>query len=436
MHQQELLETTAKGALAGLAGTAVMTIAMKNAPSLMEKLGFSQPMAARQQPSGGIQQEEPTQKLARQVGEKVLHTPLKQEQKEIAGQTIHWGYGAAWGALYGLTQSQLPGSLHLQGLLLGGLVGAVATAAVPALDLAPAPTEQPPEQTAMNLALHLLYGWVTAATFAALTNSSQAPISHAREGQWSGRVESSSAGEWPASTAQGREPWKQADFTPLGDQADRQHNTRQRHRPNGGSAQRPGSESQSSDQNARAGIYYPSEAIDNISLPEMASWSPGPSDPSRYTNPGGQMAQFSTQRCQDVMTKDPVYCTPQEPIERVAKIMRDEDIGVVPVVDNPESRMLIGIVTDRDLVVRVLATGSAADTMTVEQVMTRNPVSCRPEDNVQRALEIMAEHQLRRVPLVDDENRIVGIIAQADIARHIQVPEQVAEVVEEISQPA
>lgn len=436
MHQQNLLVATAKGALAGLAGTAVMTVAMKNVPALLTQLGLNQNVPARQQPSGGIQPEEPTEKMARQVSEKVLHTPLQGDQKAIAGQALHWGYGAAWGALYGLTQSQLPGSLHVQGLLFGGLVGTVATTAIPALELAPAPTEQPPQDTAVNFTLHLLYGWVTAATYAMLTDSARSQIRHAREGQWAGPVETSSAGEWPATPTQGTVAWQQASFTPAGQQPERTATAGQRRQPQRGNRLQPTNEQRRTDNFDRAGIYYPTEALGNIPLPEMASWNPGASDHSRYTHPGGLASQHSTQQCRDVMTADPVCCVPDDSIERVAKIMRDEDTGVVPVIDAEVSRRLIGLVTDRDLVIRALATGSTTTSLTAEQVMTRDPVSCRPEDNIERALELMASHQLRRVPILADNDRLVGIIAQADIARQVERPMQVAEVVEEISQPA
>jgi CBS domain-containing protein len=91
-------------------------------------------------------------------------------------------------------------------------------------------------------------------------------------------------------------------------------------------------------------------------------------------------------------------------------------------------------VTDRDLALKVVAQGYDPQTMTVEDVMTAGVVTCYVDDNLQMALDAMAEYQLRRIPIVDYDNRILGIIAQADIATQINQPEKTAEVVKEISQ--
>jgi CBS domain-containing protein len=113
--------------------------------------------------------------------------------------------------------------------------------------------------------------------------------------------------------------------------------------------------------------------------------------------------------------------------------MVTEDIGSLPVVRDLQTTTLIGIVTDRDLTVKVVAEGRDPKGIIVEEVMTPEPVSCHIEDNVQRALMIMAEHQVRRVPVIDDNGCLVGIIAQADIATRVAEPEKTARVVKEIS---
>jgi CBS domain-containing protein len=113
--------------------------------------------------------------------------------------------------------------------------------------------------------------------------------------------------------------------------------------------------------------------------------------------------------------------------------MVTENIGSLPVVRDLQTTTLIGIVTDRDLTVKVVAEGRDPKGIIVEEVMTPEPVSCHMEDNVQRALRIMAEHQVRRVPVIDDNGCLVGIIAQADIATRIAEPDKTAQVVEEIS---
>ena len=138
-------------------------------------------------------------------------------------------------------------------------------------------------------------------------------------------------------------------------------------------------------------------------------------------------------RCSEVMTKDPVCCLPSDTTERAAQIMKDEMVGPVPVVDDHETRQLVGIVTDRDLALNVVAEGRDPMTTTVDMVMSRILVTCREDDDIQKAMDLMAENQVRRIPVVDDEGRIVGIIAQADIATRLSEPEKTAEVVEEIS---
>ena len=95
---------------------------------------------------------------------------------------------------------------------------------------------------------------------------------------------------------------------------------------------------------------------------------------------------------------------------------------------------LVGIVTDRDLVIKVVAEGLDPKTVPVGEVMTQDPLTCRAESNVRVALDAMAEYQLRRIPIVDGHHRLVGIIAQADVAARLARPTDTARVVEEISQ--
>jgi CBS-domain-containing membrane protein len=109
-------------------------------------------------------------------------------------------------------------------------------------------------------------------------------------------------------------------------------------------------------------------------------------------------------------------------------------VGAIPVVDDHNSKKLVGIITDRDIVVNVVAAGKGADAR-VEPVMSRNPVTCRPDDAIQNAMDRMSQHQVRRIPVVDGRDRIVGIIAQADLAVRGAQPEKTGAVVEDISQP-
>ena len=138
-------------------------------------------------------------------------------------------------------------------------------------------------------------------------------------------------------------------------------------------------------------------------------------------------------QCKDVMTKDPVCCEPGDSINRVAGIMKQEDIGSVPVVESQSSRRLVGIVTDRDVVVKVVAQGRGCDSATVSDAMTPNPASCREDADVGDAMRLMAERQVRRMPIVDGSGRLSGIIAQADVATRVNRDERTGELVEAIS---
>jgi CBS domain-containing protein len=139
-------------------------------------------------------------------------------------------------------------------------------------------------------------------------------------------------------------------------------------------------------------------------------------------------------KCNEVMTKNPVCCLPNDMVARVAQLMKSKDIGPVPIIENEQTKKLVGIVTDRDLALKIVAEGRDAKSTKAEEVMTRKVVTCRGEDDVQKALDAMSEHQLRRIPVVDNDNRIVGIIAQADVATRVDQPAKTAEVVKDISQ--
>lgn len=139
--------------------------------------------------------------------------------------------------------------------------------------------------------------------------------------------------------------------------------------------------------------------------------------------------------CREVMTPDPVCCSPSDSVTRVAEIMKQEDVGSVPVVDSTDSQRLVGIVTDRDLVTKVLAVGGNVDQATARDAMTSDPTSCTENDDASRAVALMAERQVRRMPVVDDRGRVVGIIAQADIATRLSSDSRTGEMVESISEP-
>ena len=136
------------------------------------------------------------------------------------------------------------------------------------------------------------------------------------------------------------------------------------------------------------------------------------------------------------MTPDPARCTPDSTAQQAAALMRDHDCGSIPVVESTASDRLVGTVTDRDLAVRGLAAGKGPDTL-IREVMTPDPVTCVPEDEVENLRQVMIEQQVRRVPVVDTDGILVGIVAQADIAREegAASDREVGRIVEAISEP-
>ena len=139
-------------------------------------------------------------------------------------------------------------------------------------------------------------------------------------------------------------------------------------------------------------------------------------------------------KCSDVMTENLVYCMPDDPVSKAAQLMKKEDIGPVLVVNNGRDKTLVGIVTDRDLALKVVGEGLDPRDTRVEDVMTHKLVTCRADDDVEQAMSAMAQYQLRRIPVVADGMKLVGIISQADVATRVGEPERTAEVVKEISQ--
>jgi CBS domain-containing protein len=131
----------------------------------------------------------------------------------------------------------------------------------------------------------------------------------------------------------------------------------------------------------------------------------------------------------DVMTARPRAVTPQTPLTEVAELMEAEDVGSVPVVEDDR---LVGIVTDRDIVVRAVAKGKDVKGMPASAVSSRELVTVHPDDDLSDALELMARHQVRRVAVTAEDERLVGVVSQADVAREAK-EKDTGEVVQSIS---
>jgi CBS domain-containing protein len=135
------------------------------------------------------------------------------------------------------------------------------------------------------------------------------------------------------------------------------------------------------------------------------------------------------------MTREPICCEPGDPVTRAADLMRQHDIGSLPVVESNLDRRLVGIVTDRDLVVKVVAGDRSVESATVRDAMTANPWSCGADEELDRVVSLMAERQVRRMPIVDEKGNLVGIIAQADVATRANRDQRTGALVEAISEP-
>jgi CBS domain-containing protein len=131
----------------------------------------------------------------------------------------------------------------------------------------------------------------------------------------------------------------------------------------------------------------------------------------------------------DAMTSNPCSIDAEKSVAYAAKMMRDENVGLAPIV---EGQRLVGTLTDRDIATRVVAEDRDPQSTKAGEVASRDVVTVSPEQGLDEALRLMAEHQVRRLPVVEND-RLVGVVAQADIAQHAQ-PAETGRMVEEISQ--
>lgn len=141
------------------------------------------------------------------------------------------------------------------------------------------------------------------------------------------------------------------------------------------------------------------------------------------------MTHHEHRKVREVMTPDPRTVEPSTTIVEAARAMRDEDVGPMPIVENGQC---VGIVTDRDIVLRVVAEGRNANTTTVGEIASRELITVDPEQTLDEAARLMAQHQIRRLPVCEEDGKLVGIVAQADLALEAR-DETTGEVVEEIS---
>src|ERR671935_3133678 len=135
------------------------------------------------------------------------------------------------------------------------------------------------------------------------------------------------------------------------------------------------------------------------------------------------------QSIRDLMTANPCTIGADKSVAYAAKMMRDEDVGLAPIVEGDK---LIGTLTDRDIAIRVVAEGKNPESTIVREVATKELVTIDPQQNLDEALRLMAQNQVRRLPVVEEDGRLVGVVAQADVAREAD-ERRTGEVVERIS---
>ena len=143
-------------------------------------------------------------------------------------------------------------------------------------------------------------------------------------------------------------------------------------------------------------------------------------------------SENARRRCREIMTSNVQTAARHATLQQIAALMRDGDIGVMPIVENEK---LVGIVTDRDIVVRAIAEGKESATP-IGDVMTTEIFSVRADDYVFEAIRLMGDRQVRRIPVINENGELAGIIAMADIALEMEDEREIAETLEEISSGA
>ena len=140
-------------------------------------------------------------------------------------------------------------------------------------------------------------------------------------------------------------------------------------------------------------------------------------------------------KVKDIMTAEPACCLSETGLQEVAQMMRDNDCGEIPVVDSKETRLPLGVITDRDIVCRTVARGLNPLDLIVADVMSKPCVTVTPDMSIEECTRVLEDHKIRRVPVVDATGACCGIVALADIALRAQKG-LTAGVVKEVSEPA
>ena len=141
-------------------------------------------------------------------------------------------------------------------------------------------------------------------------------------------------------------------------------------------------------------------------------------------------------KAQDIMARNPRCVTPQTSVREAARLMQSEDVGALPVVQDEGSRKLVGMITDRDIAIRVVAEGKNGEQTKVSEIMSGGRLAtARADDDVEQVMKTMGREQVRRIPIVDDREQLLGVVSQADVVRKAKDDDRAEETVEQISKP-
>jgi CBS domain-containing protein len=140
-------------------------------------------------------------------------------------------------------------------------------------------------------------------------------------------------------------------------------------------------------------------------------------------------------KIRDIMTRDPSCVTPDATVIEAARVMKREDVGIVPVVDGQREKRLMGVITDRDIAIRCVAEGKDGSCRVRDAMSADDLATCKLDDEVDNVMNAMRTEKVRRIPIVDERGSLVGIVSQADVLRKTRDTHAAGETVEEISEP-
>lgn len=143
---------------------------------------------------------------------------------------------------------------------------------------------------------------------------------------------------------------------------------------------------------------------------------------------------ISNKNVKDLMARTPVFSTPDASLQEIARLMVDGDCGEIPLVENSQAMKVIGVITDRDIVCRTLGVGKNPMDLSARDCMTDSPVTVKEDTSAKECIQIMEDNKIRRIPVVDNEGRLCGMVAQADFAEVDD--DETVEMVREVSRPS